>query len=74
MNSFFGEIGFFTGLKRTAMARSKSYTVLFKISREEVLTLLENFPEEKVYTIYFFNIIIFYLGKVFSDQRYYSII
>ena len=44
----FGELGFFTGRPRLASAFSKEFSKAYKISRKEVLDLLNNFSDDKV--------------------------
>jgi len=43
----FGEIGFFTGMERTASARAIDFSSLYYVNREKFLLLLDSFPEEK---------------------------
>jgi len=43
----FGEIGFFTGMERTASARAIDFSSLYYINRAKFLSLLDSFSEEK---------------------------
>jgi len=42
----FGEIAFFSGMARSATAISTDYTSVFSIDRNEVLSILSNFPRD----------------------------
>ena len=42
---YFGEIGFFTGLPRTASARCMGFVDLLSLKRENLLDLATRFPE-----------------------------
>jgi hyperpolarization activated cyclic nucleotide-gated potassium channel 2 len=43
-NDYFGEIGFFTNLDRTASVRSINFTDLFYFDRNDFMTLLSKYP------------------------------
>lgn len=43
----FGIVAFITGTKRTASARSLTYSVIYKLSRNSFLKELEKFPIDK---------------------------
>ncbi|EAR83995.2 cation channel family protein (macronuclear) [Tetrahymena thermophila SB210] len=45
-DSVFGEISFFSGLPRTASARSLNLSTIYKINRQKFICFLQNYPED----------------------------
>jgi len=62
-------MSFFTGHTRTAAARSSTFTDLFYIKREIFLSLLEEYPNDKVIFIRKSLERIFIIGNVPLYQR-----
>lgn len=44
--TLFGEIAFFSGKERSCSARSKGFTTLFSIKRDEFIQVLQDFPDD----------------------------
>ena len=44
-SQYFGEVSLLLGVRRTASARTKTQCMLYKISRERLLDVLQDFPE-----------------------------
>lgn len=44
---YFGEMSFFTGMKRTSSARAADFSALFYIRRDDFLLILENYQRDK---------------------------
>lgn len=44
--TLFGEISFFSGKERSCSARSKGFTTLFSIKRDEFIHVLQDFPDD----------------------------
>jgi F-box/leucine-rich repeat protein 7 len=42
--SFFGEVGIFFGVKRTASIRAKDNVILFKLTKQALMEVSENYP------------------------------
>lgn len=46
VGDYFGEVAFFSGRSRFLSARSKDFTTLFSINREEFMRVLQNFSDD----------------------------
>lgn len=44
---YFGEISFFTGMKRTADVRSSDFSSLFLVLRDDFLAILDDYPRDR---------------------------
>lgn len=55
---FFGEIAFFSNRARTAGAKSYNFSSVFQLKREDFLTVVQEFPTDKVIDIAEINCLI----------------